>query len=115
MRAQISKKVAQKEKEQKEKGLREFAQKAREERQGIRTSVSFGIKRVAKKSQIYILRYCYCFFLTDDFDTEAREREQLRYDRHKERERERRIAKAGAERRRGEKTSQGELVIVSIF
>ena len=53
MRAQISKKVAQKEKEQKEKGLRDLAQKAREERQGIRTSVSGGIKRVAKVANIY--------------------------------------------------------------
>ena len=94
MRAQISRKVAQKEKEQKEKNLRELAQKAREERQGIQTSsVSGSIELVAK-----ILRY-YFFFFTDGYDAEACEREQLRYDRHKERERERRIAKAGAERR----------------
>ena len=94
MRAQISRKVAQKEKEQKEKSLRELAQKAREERQGIQTSsVSGSIKLVRQKF------YAIVFFNTDDYDAEACEREQLRYDRHKERERERRIAKAGAERR----------------
>jgi len=36
MRAQIEKKLAQKEKEKKEENLRQLAQKAREERAGIR-------------------------------------------------------------------------------
>ncbi|XP_062502914.1 SNW domain-containing protein 1-like isoform X2 [Corticium candelabrum] len=74
-RAQIAKKVAQKEKEQKEHGLRQMAQKARDERQGIKTSSTGGL------------------------DDEAREREKLRHERHKDRERDRRIARAGHERR----------------
>lgn len=36
MRAQIEKKMAQKEKEKREEGLRQLAQRAREERAGIR-------------------------------------------------------------------------------
>jgi SNW domain-containing protein 1 len=75
-RAQIARKVAQKEKEQKEQGLRELAQKARDERQGIKSSIVGG-----------------------ENDDEERERERLRYDRHKERERDRRIARAGHEKR----------------
>lgn len=39
MRAQLEKKLAQKEKEKKEEHLRQLAQKAREERAGIRTIV----------------------------------------------------------------------------
>lgn len=42
MRAQLEKKLAQKEKEKKEEHLRQLAQKAREERAGIRTAGAAG-------------------------------------------------------------------------
>lgn len=42
MRAQLEKKLAQKEKEKKEEHLRQLAQKAREERAGIRTQAAAG-------------------------------------------------------------------------
>lgn len=42
MRAQLEKKLAQKEKEKKEENLRQLAQKAREERAGIRTQAALG-------------------------------------------------------------------------
>ncbi|XP_067130581.1 SNW domain-containing protein 1 [Centruroides vittatus] len=75
MRAQLEKKLAQKEKERKEEHLRHLAQKAREERAGIRTQA------------------------VSDKDEEVREREQLRYERHKERQRERNIARAAPDKR----------------
>ncbi|EDV20286.1 uncharacterized protein TRIADDRAFT_51016 [Trichoplax adhaerens] len=74
LRAQMEKKLAQKEKERKEESLRLLAQKAREERIGLRTQDS-------------------------DFSEDARERDQLRHDRHKERERDRRIARAAPDKR----------------
>ena len=40
MRAQLEKRLAQKEKERKEENLRELAKKAREERAGIRTATA---------------------------------------------------------------------------
>jgi hypothetical protein len=48
MRAQLEKKLAQKEKEKKEEHLRQLAQKAREERAGIRTQAAAGKYRVGK-------------------------------------------------------------------
>jgi SNW domain-containing protein 1 len=42
MRAQLEKKLAQKEKEKKEEHLRQLAQKAREERAGIRIQAAAG-------------------------------------------------------------------------
>lgn len=75
MRAQLEKKVAQKDKEKKEEHLRALAQKAREERAGIRAPA------VADK------------------DEEAKERDQLRYDRHKDRQRERNIQRAAPDKR----------------
>lgn len=74
MRAQLEKKLAQKEKEKKEEHLRQLAQKAREERAGIRTQ---GV--------------------TDNED--VRERNQLRYERHKDRQRDRNIARAAPDKR----------------
>ncbi|XP_014260050.1 SNW domain-containing protein 1 [Cimex lectularius] len=74
MRAQLEKKLAQKEKEKKEEHLRQLAQKAREERAGIRT-------------------------LGHEKDEEARERDQLRFERHKDRARERNLARAAPEKR----------------
>lgn len=53
MRAQLEKKLAQKEKEKKEENLRQLAQKAREERAGIRTQAALG-----KDIIIIIVDYC---------------------------------------------------------
>ncbi|KAK3922446.1 Puff-specific protein Bx42 [Frankliniella fusca] len=75
MRAQLEKKLAQKEKEKKEEHLRALAQKAREERNGIRTANIV------------------------DKDEEARERDQLRAERHKERQRDRNLARAAPDKR----------------
>ncbi|XP_059483745.1 puff-specific protein Bx42 [Neocloeon triangulifer] len=74
-RTQLEKKVAQKEKEKKEENLRLLAQKAREERAGIRRDAA------------------------TEKDEEVRERDQLRYERHKERARERNIARAAPDKR----------------
>ncbi|KAL3873501.1 hypothetical protein ACJMK2_036610 [Sinanodonta woodiana] len=73
MRAQIEKKMAQKEKEKKEEVLKQLAMKARDERAGIRK--------------------------TDDNEEEVVERNELRKDRHKERQRERNIARAAPDKR----------------
>ena len=74
-RNNLERKIAQKQREGKEERLRELAQKARDERAGIRTEAG------------------------GDQDESEKEREQLRYDRHKERERARRIAKANPNKR----------------
>lgn len=73
MRAQIEKKHAQKLKDKKEQDLRMLAQKARDERAGIR--------RVGEQ------------------DDEAEEREDIRRDRAKDRKRERNLQRAGADKR----------------
>jgi len=75
MRAQLEKKLAQKEKEKKEEHLRALAQKARDERAGIRYQASAEVE--------------------DD----AKERDQLRHERHKDRQRERNIARAAPDKR----------------
>lgn len=77
-RAQLEKKLAQKEKETKEEHLRQLAQRARDERAGIKTTGS-GHAR--------------------NFDEEEQERELLRQDRHKERARERNLARAAPDKR----------------
>lgn len=77
-RAQLERKLAQKEKEQKEEHLRQLAQKARDERAGIKSGHSVGEPNV---------------------NEEEREREVLRQDRHKERARERNIARAAPDKR----------------
>ncbi|KAL5463727.1 hypothetical protein EMCRGX_G032653 [Ephydatia muelleri] len=78
LRSTMEKKLHQKEREVKEESLKQLAQKAREERAGIRPA-------------------------KDDEEPETgegiQERDQLRYERHKERERERRLARAHPERR----------------
>jgi len=73
MRASLEKKLAQKEKEAKESKLRELAQKAREERAGIRSK--------------------------DGKDEGEKERDDLRFERHKDRARQRNIERAAPERR----------------
>nr|CAD7454627.1 unnamed protein product [Timema tahoe] len=75
MRAQLEKKLAQKEKEKKEDHLRQLAQKAREERAGIRTAAAV------------------------DKDEEARERDHMRAERHKDRQRDRNLARAAPDKR----------------
>jgi len=72
MRNSLEKKMAQKEKEAKESKLRELAQRAREERAGIKSSSK---------------------------DDEEKERDELRYERHKERARQRNLDRAAPERR----------------
>jgi len=72
-RAQLEKKMAAKEKEAKEMKLRDLAQKAREERAGIRPQKERGRG-----------------------DDGERERDELRKDRHRERERQRNIEKASS-------------------
>lgn len=76
-RAQLEKKLAQKEKEQKEEHLRQLAQKARDERAGI---------KVANPNP-------------RGYDEEEQERDMLRQDRHKERARERNLARAAPDKR----------------
>ncbi|KAL3242632.1 hypothetical protein MRX96_002409 [Rhipicephalus microplus] len=76
MRAQLEKKLAQKEKEKKEEHLRQLAQRAREERAGIRTQAAAAT-----------------------VDEDVRERDQLRHERHKDRQRERNIARAAPDKR----------------
>ncbi|XP_044728156.1 puff-specific protein Bx42 [Chrysoperla carnea] len=75
MRAQLEKKLAQKEKEKKEDHLRMLAQKARDERAGIKVAPS------------------------NSMNEEEREREMLRADRHKERARDRNLARAAPDKR----------------
>lgn len=99
MRAQVQKKLAMKQKEQKENELRELASKARMERAGIRAdsgdeeedrsrrrrSSSAGSERRRRYSDD-----------NDDSDAEGRrERDQIRRERKKEREREMRMEKLG--------------------
>lgn len=73
-RAQLEKKMAAKEKEAKESKLRDLAQKAREERAGIRPQKDRGTGRGE--------------------DGGERERDELRKDRHRERERQRNLERA---------------------
>jgi hypothetical protein len=75
MRAQLEKKLAAKEKEKKEENLRALAQKAREERAGLRPATGGGEGE------------------------EARERDQMRYERHKDRARDRNLARAAPDKR----------------
>lgn len=77
-RAQLEKKLAQKEKELKEEHLRQLAQKARDERAGIKTA------NVSSSGLV---------------NEEEKEREMLRQDRHKERARERNLARAAPDKR----------------
>lgn len=83
LRAQEERKRAQKEKEQKEETLRRLAQKAREERAGIRTQA----QRSSSESE------------SEDDDDEARQRDQIRQERHRERQRERNLLRAAPEKR----------------
>uniref|UniRef100_A0A8C9YAS5 SNW domain-containing protein 1 n=1 Tax=Sander lucioperca TaxID=283035 RepID=A0A8C9YAS5_SANLU len=76
MRAQVEKKMAQKEKEKKEEKLRELAQMARDRRAGIKSHGDKGGE-----------------------DTEVRERDEIRHDRRKERQHDRNISRAAPDKR----------------
>jgi len=76
MRAQIEKKLAQKEKEKREENLRQLAQRAREERAGI--------TRPGK---------------VDEKDEDVQERDDLRKERMKDRQRDRNLARAAPDKR----------------
>uniref|UniRef100_A0A8C6ZM30 SNW domain-containing protein 1 n=1 Tax=Nothoprocta perdicaria TaxID=30464 RepID=A0A8C6ZM30_NOTPE len=93
MRAQVERKMAQKEKEKHEEKLREMAQKARERRAGIKTHV-------------------------EKEDGEARERDEIRHDRRKERQHERNLSRAAPEKRsklqRNENRDISEVIALGI-
>lgn len=72
-RAKVEKQLASREKEKKEERLRNLAQKARDERAGIKT--------------------------VEDHDEDLQMREDIRRERHKERQRDRNLARAGADKR----------------
>ncbi|XP_061562903.1 SNW domain-containing protein 1 [Cololabis saira] len=76
MRAQVEKKMAQKEKEKKEEKLRELAAMARDQRAGIKSHGDKGGE-----------------------DSEARERDVIRHDRRKERQHDRNISRAAPDKR----------------
>uniref|UniRef100_A0A8C4NSZ3 SNW domain-containing protein 1 n=1 Tax=Dicentrarchus labrax TaxID=13489 RepID=A0A8C4NSZ3_DICLA len=76
MRAQVEKKMAQKEKEKKEEKLRELAQMARDRRAGIKSHGDKGGE-----------------------DGEARERDEIRHERRKERQHDRNISRAAPDKR----------------
>jgi SNW domain-containing protein 1 len=80
LRAQMERKRAQKEKEEKEETLRKLAQKARDERAGIRSH--------AQRS-------------SDDSESEDEsvERDQIRQERHRDRQRDRNLQRAAPEKR----------------
>lgn len=77
-RAQLEKKLAQKEKEKKEDMLRQMAQRAREERAGLRHPEAGGSGEVS---------------------AELKERDDIRADRHRERARDRNLARAAPDKR----------------
>lgn len=76
LRAQMEKKLAQKEKEKKEENLRLLAKKAREERAGIRSSNA-----------------------DDDEDDDVQERDEIRRERHRDRQRDKNISRAAPDKR----------------
>ncbi|KAF4315141.1 hypothetical protein BBO99_00008010 [Phytophthora kernoviae] len=100
MRAQVQKKLAMKQKEQKENELRELASKARMERAGIRADdeeEDRGRDRRHRSSSAHSdRRRSYSDDEDGDSDAEGRrERDRIRQDRKKEREREMRMEKLG--------------------
>lgn len=76
-RAQLEKKLAQKDKEKKEEMLRQMAQRAREERAGLRLPGESG----------------------ETSSIDAKERDELRAERHRERARDRNLARAAPDKR----------------
>ncbi|KAM9555807.1 SNW domain-containing protein 1 [Guaruba guarouba] len=93
MRAQVERKMAQKEKEKHEEKLREMAQKARERRAGIKTHV-------------------------EKEDGEVRERDEIRHDRRKERQHDRNLSRAAPDKRsklqRNENRDISEVIALGI-
>ncbi|XP_029453530.1 SNW domain-containing protein 1 isoform X3 [Rhinatrema bivittatum] len=93
MRAQVERKMAQKEKEKKEEKLRELAQIARDRRAGIKAHV-------------------------EKEDGEVRERDEIRHDRRKERQHDRNLSRAAPDKRsrlqRNEERDVSELVALGV-
>jgi len=87
-RAQLEKKLAQREKEKKEDHLRIMAQKARDHRNGIRTHPDAG------EMDIPVVGAA-----GPEGEMGEEERERLRVERHKERQRDRNIARAAPDKR----------------
>lgn len=84
-RAQLEKKLAQKEKEKKEDMLRQMAQRAREERAGIRHPSEMAGGQAGPSGE--------------GTSAEFREREEIRAERHRERARDRNLARAAPDKR----------------
>ncbi|CAG8466303.1 3939_t:CDS:10 [Paraglomus occultum] len=88
-RSLMREKLAQKEKEEKEKRLRMLAQKARDERAGLSTSAAAQSSEAGERSE------------TDEESDEEKikHRDEIRQDRRREREREYRLSRMGAEQK----------------
>ncbi|CAG8468967.1 11662_t:CDS:2 [Ambispora gerdemannii] len=93
-RSLMREKLAQKDKEEKEKRLRMLAQKAREERAGISTTAATGTGKSSKPDEDE-----FSSEETDDDVSKLKEREELRRDRRRERERDYRLSRMGAEQK----------------
>lgn len=98
-RAKVEKQLAAKKKEEKEEKLRELAQRARDERAGIRT-VAGKFENLTVCSGLKLFHDCIVnIFHFVEKDDELREREEIRKERHRERQRDRNLARAGADKR----------------
>ncbi|XP_052743008.1 puff-specific protein Bx42 [Bicyclus anynana] len=84
-RAQLERRLAQREKEKKEEHLRMLAQRARDHRAGIRNPDEEGVEEGAGP--------------VPEGELSAAERERLRTDRHRERQRDRNLARAAPDKR----------------
>lgn len=100
LRAQMEKKVAQKEREQKEDRLRDLARLARDKRVGIHGAGDRGEGEGEGDEE------------DEEAAEEARERDVLRQERHKERERERRLARAHPDKRYGPFSCASSVVLL---
>lgn len=100
MRAQMEKKIAQKEKEKKEENLRLLAKKAREERAGIRSGLGERSPSKTRRSPSKTRRSS--DGTTSDSDSsqdDVEERNEIRRERHRDRQRERNIGRAAPDKR----------------
>lgn len=99
-RSQITQKLAHKQREDKEDQMRLLAQKARDQRAGIRSEAISGacVERgtvCVVRCRVDVWGTCGVVFCTVEEDADLRERDDLRHERHRERERQRRLEKAG--------------------
>lgn len=93
MRAQMEKKIAQKEKEKKEENLRLLAKKAREERAGIRSGLGERSPSRTRRSSDGTTSD------SDSSEDDVGERNEIRRERHRDRQRERNIGRAAPDKR----------------